>query len=82
MGFIVVDWSAELLMKYNTYERIMASIVVFIVTLGAMIIGIGALLMMVEYGFFQVAVGIMTLILLFRFSWTMGKVVLDHGDKD
>ncbi len=69
-------------MKYTTDERIMASIVVFIVMMGLMVVGIGALLMMMEYGFFQVAVGIMTLLLLGKFSWAMGKVILDHGYKD
>jgi hypothetical protein len=66
-------------MNYDTYERFMASAVIFILTLGAILIGSGVIVMMMEYGFFQVAVVIMTLLLIARFSWQMAKVVLERG---
>ncbi|HDZ14774.1 hypothetical protein LCGC14_1296600 [marine sediment metagenome] len=69
-------------MKYKIEQRIIASMVVFIMTLGAMVVVIGLLLMAMEYGVFQVGVGIMTLVLLSKFSWSMGKVLIDHGYKD
>ncbi len=67
-------------MKTFDYDRLIASIVVFVLTVGVIIFAGLILMLAINVGFFQVGVGILIFLLLAKFSWALAKVVIENGD--